>query len=105
MGSKAKSEALSAVFSTAMAVRSTVTEAEASAEPSLEVETWAEFSTGESAGVAEVVPEVMFTDSGRSGHRVYIGDWSSDVCTSDLVPSWASMEKEVPASEGRGSDT
>src|SRR2546428_502576 len=62
MGSAALTGVAAAALVMAMELPRMVTEAEASAEPSLEVDTWAEVSTGESATVAEVVGEAMCTE-------------------------------------------
>src|SRR5437762_3190099 len=40
---------------------------------------------------------LFFLFSSRGRHTRYVGDWSSDVCSSDLAPAWLTMGMLVAA--------
>src|SRR5439155_94298 len=86
-----------------MLAASTVTLALAWPDPSLEVVTNAVLSTGESAGVAEVVGLVMCTCTESPAAMVPMGQVRAPEAIEQagaVVPP-ASMDQEVPASVGR----
>src|SRR5438128_2367944 len=106
MGSPADTVWLSATLAMSMAAPSTTMEADALSDPSLEVVTLAVLSTGELAGVAEVVPEVMCTvkdaPEAMSPKEQDRTPAEMEQCASPVPPL---MDQEVPGSVGSVSFT
>src|SRR3989442_381232 len=80
-------------------------ESEALSDASLVVVTLAVLSTGESAAVAEVVPEVMCTMKEAAGDRWTWLEYRRVVAVVQEGSVELSMDQLSPASVGRGSDT